>query len=192
MAAIYLVIPSVLLYLFRPDDVRATLEHYDPHPRWTDGVPLGVLGMCALLALGALGALMAAVQGWVMAFGIVTGGAPARLSALVVALAFVAAAWLCFRRSALGWGMAMALFVVVPLAWATTLMRYDLPQIYLAMGRPEHEVRMMQGLHPRSGQWMAAGIAVAGAAVVAFGWRVRKHFASRNLQIPVTPPPAAR
>jgi len=192
MVGIYLVIPAVLLFLFRPDDVRATLEHYDPQRRWTDGVPLGVLGMCALLALGALGALMAAAQGWVAAFGVVMGGAPARLSALAVAIAFAVATWLCFRRRMLGWALAMMLFVLMPLAWATTLLRRDLPQIYLAMGRPEREVRMMQGLSPHSGTWIAAGTAVAGVAVIALGFRVRKYFTSADLQIPETTPQASR
>ena len=184
MFVIYLVIPALLLWLFRPDDVRLTLEHYDPQPRWTDGVPLGVLGMCALLALGAVGALMTAVQGWVAAFGIVMGGVPARLSALAMAATFAVATWLCFRRRALGWWLAVALFVILPLAWATTLLRHDLPQIYLAMGRPEYEVRMMQSLHRRSGTWMALGTAVVGAVVLSFAWRVRNHFLSPDLQLP--------
>jgi hypothetical protein len=189
MVLLYLVIPAALLWLFRPPDVRATLEHYDPRPRWTDGVPLGVLGVCALLALGGIGMLLAAVQGWIAAFGIVVGGAPARLSALAVAIAFAAATWMCFQRRATGWWLAMALFILVPLAWATTLLRHDLPQVYMAMGRPEHEVRMMEDLHRRSGTWMALGTMVMSLAVAGFAWRVRNHFLSRDLQIPQTPSP---
>ena len=48
-ALIYVIIPALLLWLFRPGDVQSTLDHYDPQPRWTDGVPLPVLGLAASL-----------------------------------------------------------------------------------------------------------------------------------------------
>ncbi|MEA2709872.1 MAG: hypothetical protein QOF78_2473 [Phycisphaerales bacterium] len=181
-AFIYVIIPAVLLWLFRGADVQATLEHYDPVTRWTDGVPLPVLGLCAILALGALWALMSAAQGWFFAFGIILTGASGRSVAILVCAAFAIAAWLAFRRRPAGWLMAMMLFIVMPLAWISTLLRHDLMEVYRAMGMSEAELRTLSQIQGM-GSWIMIIIALAVTiGAITFTIRVRRYFVPQDLQ----------
>ena len=188
-AFIYVIIPATLLWLFRPSDVQSTLDHYDPQPRWTDGVPLMVLGLATLLALGALWSLMAAAQGWFAAFGIVMSGAPSRIAAILLAGAFAIAAWLAFRRRPAGWWLAMLLFILAPLAWITTLLTHDLPDIYRAMGMSDAELRAIENMRVMNSPVVAVSVSVLALATIIFTWQARKHFPPQNLQMPATPPP---
>jgi hypothetical protein len=186
---IYVIIPATLLWLFRPDDVKATLEHYDPHPRWTDGVPLPVLGLAVLLALGGFSALTAAAQGWFAAFGFVTSGPPARAFSIAFAAVFAIAAWLTFRRHPAGWWIAMALFILGPLAWITTLLRRDLMDVYRSMGMTEAELRPIATLRILNSPIAATGMALVALVTLAFTWHARKYFRPQELP-PPQPPPA--
>ena len=191
-AFIYVIIPATLLWLFRSSDVQSTLEHYDPQPRWTDGVPLPVLALAALLALGAFWALMAMLQGWFAAFGIVIGGAPARIASIILAGVFAAAAWLTFHRRPAGWWLAMLLFLLSPLAWITTLLTRDLMDIYRSMGMTDAELSAIANVRVMNSTVMAAAVAALALASIAFTWHVRKYFMSQTLQIGETPPPQSR
>ena len=187
-AFIYVIIPATLLWLFRGADVQATLEHYDLQSRWTDAVPIPVLGLCALLAICGLWALMSATQGWFAAFGVIMTGAAARLLSLVVAAAFAAACLLSFRRRPAGWWMAMALFVLLPLAWITTLLRHDMSDIYRSMGRGEAEVRAIESMQFMSSGMIAISAAAFSLGVLAFAWRVRRYFGEQELPQVATAP----
>ena len=176
MAVIYVIIPSLLLWLFRGEDVRATLEHYDPTPRWTDGVPLPVLGLCATLALGGLWALMALLQGWFFFMGVLLTGVAARVTAFVVAGLFAATAYLCYRRRPIGWMLALALFVILPLAWVTTLLRLDTEYVYRQMGMDEAQLRVLRSMGGMTGPAMAIWISVVALAAIIFTIRTRSHF----------------
>src|SRR4051812_14402123 len=63
MFLLYVVVPILLMLAVRSRDVQATLEFFDPEPRWTDGVPLLVLGLSMGCMLGALGSLFAMPRG---------------------------------------------------------------------------------------------------------------------------------
>jgi hypothetical protein len=187
---IYLIVPGVLLMLFRPADVQATLAHYDPTPRWTDGVPMPVLALCVLLAIGALWPLTCAVQGWFFAFGALLSGVVARVVALLVAAAFATAMLLAFRRRPAGWWVAIALFILVPLAWITTLLRHGLVEVYRASGMSDSELRAVGNMPLMSSAVMAASMGVVAIGTIAFTVAVRKYFTSHEL--PPAPPAEAR
>ena len=182
----YLVVPATLLWLLRPPDVQATLEHYDPAVRWSDAVPIPVLGLCALLVMGALWAVMAAVQGWFLAFGAVIIGAGARVISVVIAALFALAAVLAFRLRPAGWWMALVLFVVLPIAFVVTLLRVDMMDVYRAMGMHDDDLNVMRSVGMFSSTMMGVGIAAFAVGTVAFTVRVRRHF----IRAPAVPPPA--
>jgi hypothetical protein len=188
-AFIYVIVPAALLWLFRSGDVQRTLEHYDPQPRWTDAVPVPVLGLCALLALGGLWALASAMQGWFLAFGVIMSGAAARVAALLVAAAFATAALFAFRLRPAGWWMALALFVLLPLAWITTLLRHDLTSVYRAMGRSDAELQVLANVQVMNGPLMSLSIGAFAAGTIAFTLSTRKYFVPRDLP-PAPPLPA--
>jgi hypothetical protein len=176
MLLIYVVIPAGLLWLFRGEDVRATLEHYDPVTRWTDGVPLPVLGVSALLVFGAIWALMALAQGWFFFMGALLIGMTARVAAVVVAGSFVVAAYLAFRRTRVGWMMALALFIVLPVAWITTLLRHDMIDVYRATGMDATQLRVIEKMPAMASPMMAVSIGVTALAAIVFTIRARRYF----------------
>lgn len=180
-AFVYVIVPTALLLLFRPPEVQATLAHYDPNPRWTDAIPMPVLGLCVLLTIGATWPLTCAVQGWFFAFGALLSGPAARIVALLVAAVFAIAAWLAFRRRPAGWWMAMVLFTVVPLAWIVTLLRYDMMDVYRAMGMTDVELRAVGNMRMMNSPMMSATTAVIAVALIAFTLGVRKYFTSREV-----------
>jgi hypothetical protein len=187
-AFIYVIVPATLLWLFRGGDVQKTLEHYDTRVRWTDAVPIPVLGLCALLMLGGLWGLMSALQGWFLAFGAILTGAPARLAALLLTAAFAVAMWLAYRLRSAGWWMAVVLFIVLPVAWIATLLRHDMVTLYRSMGRSEAELQVLANMRVMSPALMAISIAAFAVGTIAFTLSVRKHFQRRELQ-PRQPPP---
>jgi hypothetical protein len=191
-AFIYIIIPGTLLWLFRGSDVQATLEHYDPQPRWTDGVPLPVLGLAALLALGGFWALTATLQGVFPAFGVILTGAAARIMSMLLAAVFAIAAWLTVRRRPAGWWLAMLLFIIGPLAWVTTLLTHDLLDLYRAMGMTEQELAAMANMQVVNSTVIAISMSVVSLATIAFTWHVRKYFQPQDLSGPETPPPQSR
>jgi len=139
-----------------------------------------------LLAVSGYWALTSVIQGWFAAFGILLTGGPARLLALLIAGAFATAAWLSFRRRAAGWWMAMLLFVIVPLAWITTLLRRDLVDLYRAMGMTDAELRVIANMQVMNPTVAAIGVFVLAVATLAFTWHVRKHFQPQQLHPPAT------
>jgi hypothetical protein len=192
LAFIYIIIPATLLWLFRSPDVQATLDHYDPRPRWTDGMPLPVLALVVLLALGAFWGVMATMQGWFAAFGFITSGAPARVISILLAAVFAVAAWLTFHRRPAGWWLAMVLFLLGPLAWITTLLTRDLLDIYRAMGMTEAELRPMASMRVMNSPMAAVGMAVVALITIGFTWHSRKYFQLPDLQPTETSSPQSR
>jgi hypothetical protein len=141
---IYIVIPGIYVWFFRLDDVRRTVEYYDPVERWTDRCPLPVLGMsvaCALLAVGTLSALIFLVM---PVFGVILTGLPAAAVVLAITVLFAAASVLLFRCNPAGWWLAIALLVVLQLSTLVTAFRIDVSKLYSAMGMTPEQERVMQ------------------------------------------------
>jgi hypothetical protein len=171
-----IIIPSLLIWLFKKNDVQATLEFYDATPRWTDGVPLPVLALSVLLALVGLWSLMPLVQGWFFAFGAILTGWPARVPLAVIAALSLFAAWKAYRRERIGWRIAIALFAIVPLGWIVTMLRIDIPTLYAAMGRSAQEVEIARSMRFLSPATMAISVGVMTIAAIAFTLRTRRYF----------------
>jgi hypothetical protein len=174
---IYLVIPAAFVMFYRSEDVRQTVEYYDPVPRWTDGRPLPVLGISIALALFAAGALMATAQGVLPVFGILLTG-PAGMGAILGLTCLLAlAAVLIFRQRMAGWWMAVLLLVLFQASWTITMLNVGLGGIATATGAPPEQARALE----ESGAWsgtMAIVISLVGSlAALIYLFRVRHYFA---------------
>ena len=103
-----IVLPAVLVAWFRRPSVGRTLAAMDPKTRWTDAVPMAVLGWTlACLWLGGTAAAAAAAGLWFW-FTTTLVGWPA-LVGVVLGLAVVIAGFGCSRRSATAWAASVAL-----------------------------------------------------------------------------------
>jgi hypothetical protein len=182
---LYVGVPALLIFLFKGADVQATLEFYDPVPRWTDGVPIPVLGLCGILGFGAIWAIMMAIQGMVPAFGVFLHGIAARLALVAVAVLFAYAALQVYKLRLAGWRVAVVLLIVVPLAAAITFARGDVGALYRDAGVPPGQMQRMTRLAGPAGAIWAG---LFGIGAIAYALRVKKYFSARDAN-PITAAP---
>ena len=183
MLLIYLVIPGLLIWLFSSEDVRATVEFYDPQPRWTDRIPIPALILVMLLALATLTVLTALPQGWFPLFGIVLHGAPATAALVVVTILCAAATYLAFRLRRSGWWMAVVLWTVGAVSWIVTVLRVDMFEIYRDSGMSEEQLRALREANVMPPALLAAAVAVMAAIAIVFALKVRRYF-DHEAQVP--------
>lgn len=106
MLVLFVGIPLTLLLLMKPDAVRQTAEHFDRRRRWTDDVPIKVLGLVLTLVVLAAFELMAVKQrGLPILYTTLTGPAFVIIT-LAHAVAIAWSAVLVYRRRMLGWHLA--------------------------------------------------------------------------------------
>lgn len=176
MVVLYLIVPVLLMLAVQSRDVQATLEFFDPHPRWTDGVPLTVLGLSMGCLLGAIGTLFSMPRGLFLLFGVALFGWPGRIALLVVFAILIVTAILVFRRKLLGWWLLVITSTLLPTSWIITLFRVDLGDVYDQMGMDTSQLKMM---NVTSGSWVgtiAAQTAALTVVMLYVAWKARKHF----------------
>ena len=123
IATLFIAAPVAFILFYRSRSVGATCDERDPHVRWTDRVPVSVLGVAMLLAFCALSLLVGASHGSLSIFGTTLTGAPAMLAMLAFAglFGFLAVQLLRLRESA--WWTVTLLHVISALAAAVALLR---------------------------------------------------------------------
>ena len=166
MAMIYLLFPSIGILFYGNRNVRATIEHADLGPSWTERCPLPVLALVIMLAMAASSILMMSVFNFAMPFfgTVVSGGQGAIVllgcSAICITLAF----GVHKLRPAAWWGVLVMLCLGVVSQWIT-YSRIDLMDFYKAMGYSEpmlQQMRQMVWMDGSTYRVMAIGYAVPG------------------------------
>jgi hypothetical protein len=174
---LYVGIPAVFVWFYRPDDVRKTLEYYDPRPRWTDQRPLPLLGISVVCALASLSCLLALINYRAMPlFGFIVTGAAGMAVILVSLVAFAFAAVLTYRRQIAGWWLAIAIVGLFTLSTIVTALRLDPNRLVEAMGMNPQEAKMYRD-NPMS-EPIVMGIVGVVVSLVTIGYLLwaRKFF----------------
>lgn len=176
-AAIYVGIPALLLALYWSSDLQAVCEQVDPTPRWTDGVPIPILGTSLWLGLFAAGSLCIPAYGVVPAFGALLTGWAAAAYAVVLAGACAGLAVAVFRRHPAGWLGALALLVVGGASHLVSFSRVPMIDLYRAMSMPPAQLQVMESvdLTPMSRAALWGGGAALLAALAFLGY-LRRFF----------------
>jgi len=128
-----IVVPLLLVGLYRGADVRATLAAHDPQERWTDRIPTPLLGLSFWLGFSAVSSLLSAFNP-ILLIGsrIVTGPiAVATYVATAVVMAGVAVG--LARRSRIAWWTGVAIFALWSIGSAFTLPRVDFDEVMAQM-----------------------------------------------------------
>jgi hypothetical protein len=149
MIALYVALPLPLALFYSGSNVRATFEARD-RPRWTDRLPTPLLGLFLVLAFAAVSAFELPFYGAVPAFGkLLTGNSIWVFGLLFAAASGVGAGWV-WRRSILGWWMAVALWIFgsVSSIW-TFAGGFDWNAYYVQMGFSPQQIQLTQGLTPQ-------------------------------------------
>jgi len=144
-AAFFLiVVPIGFVVFYGRNDVAETCRRRDPVERWTDRVPLPILGASVVLALQSLYMLTVGMTTPLFPFfGRYLTGLPGFAGFFVLALldGFLAVAFL--RLSSAGWWISIAAAPVRLLSMALTYARADLMQAYSKIGFTDQQIQML-------------------------------------------------
>jgi hypothetical protein len=187
MLMLYLVVPGVLIWLFKDDNVRQTVAFYDPKPRWTDRLPLAALILFLASILAAIFSLVAITQGWWPMFGAVLYGTAARVAAIVLAIGFSVAAWEILKLRMTGWWLAVVLWTLYVVSWIVTISSVDMRDVYQRAGIDTRQLQIMIDTHTLPDRWMALGSGVFLVGLNAFAVYARRQFGTSGAG--AVPPP---
>lgn len=144
-AAFFLVVaPVALITFYGRRDVAETCRHRDPVERWTDRVPLPVLGASVVFVAQALYLLSAGVPTPLFPFfGRYLIGAPAVACFLAVAALDIYLAIAFFRINPIAWWIAVVAGLTRMLSMAITFGRADLMQAYSRLGWSSAQLQVL-------------------------------------------------
>lgn len=163
LAVIYLLVPAVGILFYGNRNVRATVEHHDPGPSWTEHCPLPVLILVVILAMVFASSMMMAFMNFAIpVFGTILTGWKGAVVLLGVLGSCIALAVGVYRqRSAAWWGVLAGLFLSTA-SQLVTFSRVDLMEFYEAMGYSDQMLQQMQSMN-----WMDSSMFGVIAAVYA-------------------------
>jgi len=185
MFVLYLVVPGVLIWLFRDENVRQTVAFYDPKPRWTDRMPLLPLIFFLVTIQAIFFPLMMISQSWWPVFGAVLYGPAAIAAAIATALLFAIAAWQILKLRLIGWWMAVVLWTAYMLSAIVTMCSADMRQVYERAGMDARQLQMMRDTHMLPDGWWAVASGAFLIAFIALALYARRYFnASAGAEVP--------
>ncbi len=111
MLGMMIVLPAFMLNFFRQQTVRLSLEMTDPRPRWTDRVPIPVLGWFVGCVVLGFGQLFGSLRSVFPLFNTLLTGPVAAVGMLLLGSLLIVGGWLSYRRSTIGWLIAMTALV---------------------------------------------------------------------------------
>jgi hypothetical protein len=132
-----LLLPALLILIYRDEQIRLTCERYDPRPAWTDLCPDSVLALSMLLWVAAALLLPMALQPAVPLFGVLVTG---WWGAALLVLGALISAWLAravYRLSMAAWWITTVVLVLAGLSVAVTFQIVEPGEYYRAIGYPE-------------------------------------------------------
>ncbi len=140
IAAMMVVLPAAILLIIKSPDMRSTVEHYDPTPRWTDRCPIKVLGLSLTLYLTGLFFAFGIAYAAFPIAGVLLRGVPAILTvSIVAALLFLSGYWV-YKLQDRGWWLGLLTISIVTLAMIPSTLLVPAVDFYRAMGTPEEQL----------------------------------------------------
>jgi hypothetical protein len=176
-ALFFVLVPLLFVVFYRAPDVKATVEQADPTPRWTDRVPLPLLGFVMWIFLGAVSVAASSFMYKTLPFGrTMLPGWQAKAVMWFFALSMLWIAVGSYRRLRAAWWSALA-FLAIGIVYGVIFAMYtDYARFGEAMGMPQDpkQVAMMQAIYssPLFYVWMV----VLWGAYLGFLLYLRRYF----------------
>ncbi|MCB1077807.1 MAG: hypothetical protein KDM64_08270 [Verrucomicrobiae bacterium] len=179
-----IMLPSLILWLNWHRDVAVTLEFCDRKPRWTDLVPVPVLGISVIATAFALNFIVFQAFPWFPLFGQLFTGNAARGIGVALSLVLLGLAWGAYRRSVIAWGLLLLLTLAMAATTIITGLSLDYRSFYEAMGFPEEmiESSVKSAEIYQSPVMIWSGTLAGFLPIVGFLIWARKYFFNRPLQ----------
>jgi hypothetical protein len=176
MFVFMVVLPALLVWLYRRRGVRETVEFFDRRYAWTDRCPTPVLAVSMWLIFAAVGSVVYSMYAVFPLFGRFVTGPAAIAALLAVAAVFGWLAWGAYRLKSWAWWGAAFVWTLWAgsMVWTFTSLGYS--EFYRQAGYSPREVDMMMrysGQMEDSTVWM---IALSNVAMIAYLLYVRKYF----------------
>jgi hypothetical protein len=172
---IYIGLPGLFAGLYWGEDLRRVCEEIDERPRWTDGVPIPIIGMSLWLALLAAGSVFVPAYGVAPIFGVLLTGWATIAYALVLAVVSGGLAVAVFRRQPIGWVGTLCLVLALGASHMVSFARVPMIDIYRAMNMPRAQLEALESVDLSAMNQVAlgGGGAVLVALVGFLGWARR-------------------
>lgn len=144
-------LPGLMVLFYSGRHVKATCEHRNPEPSWTDNCPLPLLAVAiGVLLWGGvvgLGIFAMGISGVFGFFGTVLTGVPARATGLLLTACSIWIAWGVYKLRTSAWWGAVILTVLLYLSMIITFLRLGTDGFMIALGAVEEDLaQMMPGL----------------------------------------------
>lgn len=178
MGVVYVALPGGLVLFYKSPHVKATCDHLNPAPCWTDRCPLPVLGLSYMAVMWLFCAPMMAAYNFAVPLcgSIVSGwvGAAVMIAAILL-LAYIA--WGSYQLSVKAWWCALVLTLLWVASTAFTFTRITLIDYYEAMNFPEEQLEMMKQYSFMQPPVMIIMVACWGIVFIAYLLYIKKFFA---------------
>jgi hypothetical protein len=145
MTILFIVIPGALVLFYSSRHVKGTCETRDPARRWTDALPLPVLGVVLGLWLaGGMMPLFAIIyRGVIPLFGTILSGAPGVVAAIGIGALWFWIGVMWYRRRTIGWWALLGSLLLLGISGVVTFSHHDITELYRKMGYPEAQINMI-------------------------------------------------
>jgi hypothetical protein len=170
-------LPLTFILFYRRADVKATVEMLDPVPRWTDPIPIPLLGFASWMALGAVSVLASSLMYRALPLGgIMLSGWVAKLIMLFFAVLMMWIAYGSIRRLPPAWWSAIGLLVLGVVYGVVFITRMDYERWNDALGMPNdpRSIEMMRNMYSGPFFWVWMGL--IWAVYLGFVLYLRRYF----------------
>lgn len=172
----YVLLPLAYVCFYQSRHVKATLEHYQPQPDWSDRRPTMVLGLALGVGLGGLVAPVNIIYGAFPCFGVLLTGWLAATIYLLLGTVLLALAWLLWQQKAAGWWGLVILSILGGASASITWFIQPFTAMYQHMGLPAQQVEMLQQYWVLNSSFLPWSICIMSLIWLGFLIAVRRHF----------------
>lgn len=172
-AVFLILLPGILIWILRSDDVRLTCEAHDPVVRWTDGRPLAVTGVALYMILFGLYALVLPFGPEAPQFGVYLTGPLKYAVPLALAAAWIASGAGFLRMKPWAWWATLLVTILGGVSALLTAIRIPLDELYRRSGLTEVQIEQAKQFGMKNVMfWGLAGTLVMLGLLI---W-LRRHF----------------
>lgn len=175
VATFWVGVPSVYAWFYGREATRLTCQARDPKSRWTEAIPLPLLGGALVLGVSGFWSLSSFFNPVFPIGPMILSGVPAAVVIGSIGLVMMMIAAGLLRRSRTAWLALMAFLILGVLTGAWTFASFDVEAFYAAMTEQYRTDVPPELFDIYTSPTIAAAMAVAWAAWLAFAFSLRRY-----------------